>query len=181
METAFAQKVANLPTRWLPPGSIKMLYHEFVLTNPRISYLVSSFELINFIYPALLQNSNSRPAVRVRNLGMGHFGDALDRPGPISFASPHSQITVRVIPAWTAKKGLKMPSNLGSLLDSIYGMSKRLMRFDDECYTSLRPILTKDAQQKFETARFYKNHLRCVTQDRELEEWFQDGVLSQST
>ena len=33
---------------------------------------------------------------------------------------------------------------------------------------------TKDAQSKYETARDYKNHLKGVSQDRELEEWFQD-------
>lgn len=47
----------------------------------------------------------------------------------------------------------------------------------DGCFASLWPEFTEDAQEKFETARFYKNHLRCVTQDRELEEWFQDGFF----
>ena len=39
VETAFAQKVNELPTRYLPPGSIKMLYHEFALRYPTVSYL----------------------------------------------------------------------------------------------------------------------------------------------
>ncbi|CAL1127523.1 unnamed protein product [Cladocopium goreaui] len=39
IETAFAQKVSELPTRYLPPGTVKMLFHEFSLTSPSISYV----------------------------------------------------------------------------------------------------------------------------------------------
>ena len=37
IETSFAQHVSGLPTRYLPPGSIKMLWHEFALGCSTIS------------------------------------------------------------------------------------------------------------------------------------------------
>lgn len=79
----------------------------------RISVQISNW-LTDKILNLWLKNSElSRPAFRVRDLGMGPFGDALDRHGTTFSASPHSQITARVILAWTAKKGLRLPSNLG--------------------------------------------------------------------
>lgn len=43
VETAFAQRVGDLPTRYLPPGSLKMLYHEFALRYPTVSYLEQAY------------------------------------------------------------------------------------------------------------------------------------------
>lgn len=43
IESAFAEKVAALPTRYLPPGTVKMLWYEFSMTNPSISYLIFKF------------------------------------------------------------------------------------------------------------------------------------------
>ena len=39
VETAFAQNVSDLPTRYLPPGTVKMLFYEFNLTNKSVSFL----------------------------------------------------------------------------------------------------------------------------------------------
>ena len=53
-----------------------------------------------------------------------------------------------------------------------------LFRFKNIMTLALGPAsqkpATKDPQSKYETARDYKNHLKGVSQDRELEEWFQD-------
>lgn len=39
IECNFAQKVGALPTRFLPPGTVKMIWMEFRLSNPGISLL----------------------------------------------------------------------------------------------------------------------------------------------
>jgi hypothetical protein len=39
VETAMVQKVAGLPCRFLPPGSIKMLWHEFTQSVRGVSWL----------------------------------------------------------------------------------------------------------------------------------------------
>lgn len=39
-ETGFAQNIASLPTRYLPPGNIKMLFYQFSQTNGGISSIV---------------------------------------------------------------------------------------------------------------------------------------------
>ena len=40
VETTFAQSIAHLPTRYMPPGSIKMLYYQFSQQHAGISCLV---------------------------------------------------------------------------------------------------------------------------------------------
>lgn len=43
VESAFAEHVSNLPTRYLPPGTVKMIFYEFRLAHKNVSTL--SFEL----------------------------------------------------------------------------------------------------------------------------------------
>lgn len=38
-ETGFGQMVSKLPTRWLPPGSLRLLYEEFKQSHPTVSFL----------------------------------------------------------------------------------------------------------------------------------------------
>ena len=40
IETAFAEQVHELPTRYLPPGTVKMVWYEFSLTCKSVSTLI---------------------------------------------------------------------------------------------------------------------------------------------
>ena len=50
IESNLAQSVANLPTRYLPPGSIRLLYYQ--MNKPQISPLSKKFCFF-FQYPSL--------------------------------------------------------------------------------------------------------------------------------
>lgn len=72
------------------------------------------------------------------------------------------------------KERFKLATESWSTLFDVVTLSSKLFWPLNIPLCSLFPF--EDAQSKFETARFYKNHLANVSADRELEEWFQDWL-----
>ena len=103
------------------------------------------------------------PFFRALTSGMEPFGGGFNLFGSKFYGFHLKAATLHVTHAWTSNSSSRPPLNLDYTAP---------IRFFDEVLTQQNH--TQDAQTKFDLARGYKNHLKAVSQDRELEEWFED-------
>ena len=171
------QRVESLPTRYLPPGSVKMLYVEFSQSVQGISSLGSTFQpqykilifdasCFNVLRPKPLLHS-----LKVHDV-LATLQNCLGQHTPL-FGSINTWLL------WHLPGLQEAVQNMHGT--SPFPRKKHFIAFSWLDLCSVRFAISKDAQSKYETARGYKQHLDLVQRDRQLEEFFEAVWYNVST